>query len=164
MKPTRTTIANATSGTAPARPEANTPPSEDDKKIYAAETRALFAQGDKEAHAARPASLFPLSMPSWFARRKLNIQIAALVKGPLHGAFVDEFVNDVALEYIIRWDEEEKNKWPPEKEDEKKKKTTTKNKKESPQIIESLESSDVDDSPEYEPDDDDSSWSGSNTT
>jgi len=165
MKPTWTIIAKATSGTAPAKPDVNTAPSEDDKTIYAGEIRALFAQGDKEAHAAGPASLFPLSMPRWFARRKLDIQIAALKKGPLHGTFVDDLVNDVAFEYIVRWNEEEKNKWPPEKEDKKKNmKTSTKNKKESLQIIESSESSDVDDSPEYEPDDDDSSWSGSNTT
>lgn len=168
MRRTQTTKVKPASRTKPTKSDTNTPPSENEKKVYAAEIRALFAQGDKEAHAARPASLklFPLSMPRWFARRRLDLQLAALEKGPLHGAFVDELINDVALEYIIQWDEEEKDKWPPPKEDEEEEKAKTRNKKRALRIIDidSSESSEVDDSTDYEPDDDDSSWSGSSTT
>lgn len=167
MGPTRTAKAKPASRTTPTKSDTNTPPSENEKKVYAAEIRALFAQGEKEAHAARPASLklFPLSMPRWFARRRLDLQLAALEKGPLHGAFVDELINDVALEYIIQWDEEEKDKWPPPK-DEEEEKAKTRNRKRALRItdIDSSDSSEVDDSTDYEPDDDDSSWSGSNTT
>lgn len=168
MRRTQTTKVKPASRTTPTKSDTNTPPSENEKKVYAAEIRALFAQGDKEAHAARPASLklFPLSMPRWFARRRLDLQLAALEKGPLHGAFVDELINDVALEYIIQWNEEEKDKWPPPKEDEEEEKAKTRNKKRALRIIDidSSESSEVDDSTDYEPDDDDSSWSGSSTT
>lgn len=167
MRPTRTTKAKTASRTTPPKFNTNTRPSENEKKVYAAEIRALFAQGDKEAHAARPASLklFPLSMPRWFARRRLDLQLAALKKGPLHGAFVDELINDVALEYIIQWDEEEKDKWPPPKKDEEEEKAKTRNKKRVLRIIDidSSDSPEVDDSTDYEPDDDDSSWSGSNS-
>lgn len=168
MRRTQTTKVKPASRTTPTKSDANTPLSENEKKFYAAEIRVLFAQGDKEAHAARPASLklFPLSMPRWFARRRLDLQLAALEKGPLHGAFVDELINDVALEYIIQWDEEEKDKWPPPKEDEEVEKAKTRNKKRALRIIDidSSDSSEVDDSTDYEPDDDDSSWSGSSTT
>ena len=138
------------------------------KRAYTAKVEALFAMGDNQACGVRHTSesLFPLSMPRWFFRGKLEIRLAAEAKGPLHGAFVDELINRVALEYIIRWDEEEKDKWPPEKEEDKKKK------KERLTIIESMSynaeellnstpEDTAEESTEYEPDEDDYSWSES---
>ena len=138
------------------------------KRAYTAKVEALFAMGDKQACGARHTSesLFPLSMPRWFFRGKLEIRLAAEAKGPLHGAFVDELINRVALEYIIRWDEEENVKWPTEREEEKKKK------KERLTLIESESDSDdelsdsttgdtAEESTEYEPDENDDSWSES---
>ena len=138
------------------------------KKAYTAKVEAFFAMGDKQARAAHHASesLFPLSMPRWFFRGKLEIRLAAEAKGPLHGAFVDGLISRVALKYIIRWDEEEKNKWPPEEEEDKKKKKERLTIIESmPDNAEELPDSNPEDtaeeSTEYEPDEDDDSWSES---
>ena len=169
-----TTKAKPDRHTAPPQPDKTKPPSEADKRFYTAKVRALYAYGDHEAHLA-PASLFPLSMPHGFARRRLNIQLSALKRGPLHGAFVDQLVNDVALEYVLRWDEEERDKWPPPTKEELEGlepiTTKTTGKKKIPSIMKARsESSEVedspspdeeetedDDSPDYEPDDDDDS-------